>query len=271
MLGFRKDKEAFAMNTLLTLVIALGGIATGIGAIWAAMLARRQLDEQRRFLEEQTEIARRQTQVSERQAQATEQSLAQTERSLTNQVESLVEQNERAREENERARLSFEVDMMLKLQDRWDSPTFRERRRKALNYIKEHFFTDDGGLLDVEHIDLRKDAEGTREVLNFFEQLADLVRQGVVRDEMVWHRWGQYGRTYWALYRPALEEIRQEEKDPTVYEDFERLDALMAELDRQHGVGDEYLAKGELRRYIESQLEAFATAEGENPSAIATE
>jgi hypothetical protein len=29
------------MDTFLTLVIALGGIATGIGAIWAAILARR--------------------------------------------------------------------------------------------------------------------------------------------------------------------------------------------------------------------------------------
>ena len=53
------------MDTFLTLVIALGGIATGIGAIWAAMLARRQLSEQRRFLEEQTEIARRQALATE--------------------------------------------------------------------------------------------------------------------------------------------------------------------------------------------------------------
>jgi hypothetical protein len=46
------------MDTLLTLVIALGGIATGIGAIWTAMLGRRQLNEQRRFLGEQNDRAR---------------------------------------------------------------------------------------------------------------------------------------------------------------------------------------------------------------------
>jgi hypothetical protein len=125
MLGFGKEREGPSRNvdTFLTLVIALGGIATGIGAIWTAMLARRQLDEQRRFLEEQLEIARR-------QAQATEQSLG--------------EQNERAREENERARLSFEVDMALKLEDRWDSPTFRHRRSKSAEHVKEHFFAEDG-------------------------------------------------------------------------------------------------------------------------------
>ncbi len=46
------------MDTLLTLIIALGGIATGVGAIWTAVLGRRQLDEQRRFLGEQNERAR---------------------------------------------------------------------------------------------------------------------------------------------------------------------------------------------------------------------
>ena len=46
------------METLLTLIIALGGIATGIGAIWTAALARRQLGEQRQFLREQNDRAR---------------------------------------------------------------------------------------------------------------------------------------------------------------------------------------------------------------------
>jgi hypothetical protein len=54
----RKIRRSFAgADTFLTLVIALGGIATGVGAIWAAMLAgcqaqftERSLDEQHRFL-----------------------------------------------------------------------------------------------------------------------------------------------------------------------------------------------------------------------------
>jgi hypothetical protein len=59
------------MDTLLTLIIALGGIAAGICAIWAASAARRQ------------------GQVTERQARLTEQSRAE-------HVQSLREQNERA-------------------------------------------------------------------------------------------------------------------------------------------------------------------------------
>ena len=98
------------MEPLLTLVIALGGIATGIGAIWAALVAKRQaqltersLSEQRQFLKEQNEIARS-------QAQLTERSLAQTERSLA--------------EQNERLRLNVALDLLSRLQDRFDSPYF---------------------------------------------------------------------------------------------------------------------------------------------------
>ena len=228
------------MDTFLTLVIALGGIATGIGAIWTAMLARRQLDEQRRFLEEQTEIARR-------QAQATEQSLAQTERSLAEQLQGLQEQNDRAR-------LSYEVDTMLKMGDRWESPAFLDIRREAAKHVKEHFFAADGGLLDVEHLDIY-----ASRLLGLFELLGDLVKEGIVRDERVWHSFGYGVRTYWALYRPAIEKAREEYEDPTIFEDVERLEALMADLDRERGVGEAMISKQELRRYVEDQLNAPAT------------
>ena len=46
------------MDTFLTLVIALGGIATGIGAIWAALAARRQTQVTERSLAEQNERSR---------------------------------------------------------------------------------------------------------------------------------------------------------------------------------------------------------------------
>ena len=95
------------MESIFTLVIALGGIATGIGAIWTALLARRQ-------------------------ALLTEQALLEQRRSL--------------KEQEERARLSFEMDMLFRLADRFESPAFLQARRAAAGYVKERFFTDDGGL-----------------------------------------------------------------------------------------------------------------------------
>src|SRR5215207_4911227 len=53
MLGFGKEgciRRPLEVDTLLTLVIALGGIATGIGAIWAALAARRQAQVTERSL-----------------------------------------------------------------------------------------------------------------------------------------------------------------------------------------------------------------------------
>jgi hypothetical protein len=78
------------VDTFLTLVIALGGIATGIGAIWAALAARRQ------------------GQIGERQAQITERSLALTERTMA--------------EQNERARLTLEYDLLTRAWDRRGTP-----------------------------------------------------------------------------------------------------------------------------------------------------
>ena len=103
------------MDTFLTLVIALGGIATGIGAIWAAMLARRQ-------------------------GRVTEQSLR--------------EQLKSFQEQNERARLSLEVDMLLKFFERFQGKglSLSETRRSAAKHIKDNFFEGDNDLLEVDHL-----------------------------------------------------------------------------------------------------------------------
>jgi hypothetical protein len=97
------------MDTLLTLVIALGGIATGIGAIWAALLARRQ-------------------------AQLTARSLAQTERSLA--------------EQNERSRLNLEVDLLTRMRETFESTHFLSRRRTAAKYLLDNVLVD-GGIVEA--------------------------------------------------------------------------------------------------------------------------
>jgi hypothetical protein len=198
------------LTTILTVV-------TAVGAIWAAL-------------------------ASTSQARASSIQARVAERGLEEQIRSF-------REQNEVARLSFEVDMMLKLDDRWESPTFLDIKRKAANHVKAHFFTDDGGLLEVQHMDVN-----TERLLGIFELLGDLVRQEVVRAETVWHRFGWRVRQYWALYRPAIEKLREDVEDHTLFEDFERLEALMADLDRQHGVGGEYINKQQLRRTVEAEF-----------------
>ncbi len=223
------------MDTFLTLVIALGGIATGIGAIWAAWAARRQ------------------GQVTERQAQLTEQSLAQTERSLA-------EQGQILREQNERARLSLEVDLMYKLEERWDSQRFWNIRKRHVRYLKENCFVDDQ-VVGVQHLDA-----ATEQILDFFEEVGYLTRIGVLRSEKVWHLWSGV-LTDWALCEPAIKRMRDERGDPHIYEELETLQRQMAELERRRTGRYEPPTKEQLREFVERNLHYVGAMAGERPFA----
>ena len=194
------------MESLLTLTIAVGGIATGIGAIWAAVVARRQ-------------------------AQVTERSLAQTERSLA--------------EQNERARLNLEVDLLTRLGDRFEGPHFLSRRRAAAKYLIENAFVGDD-MVEVERLN-----RAVFDVLNFYEQLGELQRLGALKAESVWNTFGIIARVYWTLYRAAIQKIRDKRKDPTIYENFEGLNRLVADLYSERGI--EPLTQIEVRRIVEHE------------------
>jgi hypothetical protein len=209
-------RRLFKMDTFLTLVIAIGGITTGIGAIWTAMLGRRQLSEQRQFLKEQNEIARS-------QAQLTERSLAQTERSLAEQGESL-------REQNERTRLNLEFDLLNRTADRFESSHFRSRRRAAARYLLDIAFVED------EKVEMESFTREAADVGGVFEDLGYLQRLGVLRAESVWNRFGKVTQVYWLLCKPAIEKIREDWKAPELFTEFERLSHLMAELDHEQGI-----------------------------------
>jgi hypothetical protein len=214
------------MDTYLTLVIALGGIATGIGAIWAAMLARRQ-------------------------AQATERSLAQTERSLAEQVQSL-------REQNERARLNLEYDLLNRLSDRLVSPHWWRRRSAAAQYLLENAFKD-GEMVEV--LSLNTDAA---EVCNFLEEVGEMFRHGVLSAETVWARFSAWSQAYWLLCKPAIERMREEWEAPTVFEEFEYLSGVMAQMDRERGTAPR--TQEWLRQFMLMEVEA---AKAEEPPAAA--
>jgi hypothetical protein len=181
------------MEPLLTLVIALGGIATGIGAIWTAVVTRHL-------------------------ARATQESLA--------------EQRQSLREQNERARLNLEVDLLHRLEDRYDSQLFVGRRSAAARYYLDNAFVGDD-MVGVERLN-----EDTIDVCNFFESLAYLQEIDVLSAKSVWNVFGPDLQVHWALCKPAIEKQREEEADPILYEGFERLSRLMADMERERGSPD---------------------------------
>ena len=74
------------------------------------------------------------------------------------------------------------------------------------------------------------------DVCNFFELLGYLQRLEALQAESVWNSFGVMSQAYWLLCKPALEKRREERADPTLYEDFERLNRLGTDLARERGI-----------------------------------
>ena len=196
------------MEPLLTLVIALGGIATGIGAIWTAMVTRNL-------------------------ARLTEESL---------------------REQNERARITLEVDLMYRLEERFNSPRFQNYKIRSLTYVKENYFVDDD-ILEVDELDL-----ASEQLHDFFDEAGYLARIGVLPVERVWSMFPGI-TTGWVLWEPAVRKQREEWGDPRLFEDYEYLYHQLVDLDRQRGGTDARPTKEELREFVEDNLQYVALAE----------
>jgi hypothetical protein len=199
------------VEPFLTLVIALGGIVTGIGAIWTAVIARRQV-------------------------QITEKSFA---------------------EQNERARLSLEFDLLNRLDDRRTSPLFMEKRRAAAQYLSDRAFGEDE-VVEVASLNLAAIA-----VVSFYEELGEMLRLGVLSAGSVWNRFGLVARAYWSLCKPAIEKMREEMEDPSLYEDFEYLCRLMDDKDRERGI--QAPTQETLRQLMEEEV-IHATIGEESPT-----
>jgi hypothetical protein len=203
------------MEPLLTLVIALGGIATGIGAIWTAVVTRHL-------------------------ARATEQSVA--------------EQTQYLHEQNERTRINLAVDLMYRLEERFNSPRFQNYKIRSLTYVKENHFVDDD-ILEVDELDL-----ASEQLDDFFDEAGYLVRIGVLPVERVWSMFPGI-TTGWVLWEPAVKKLREEEGDPRLYEDYEYLYDQLADLDHQRGGTGACPTKEQLRKFVEDNLQYVALAE----------
>jgi hypothetical protein len=199
------------MEPLLTLVIALGGIATGIGAIWTAVVTRHL-------------------------ARATEQSVA--------------EQSQSLREQKERARLTLEYDLLSRLADRLVMPHFLSLRRAAAKHLLDNAFVEDD-TVEAPPLDIY-----TQYVCDYYEEVGEMLRVGVLRPEPVWSRFGYMAQAYWLLCKPAIEKMREEWQTLALYEEFEYLSRVCADLDRKRGVAAH--SQERLRQIMEDEVVIIA-------------
>ena len=135
--------------------------------------------------------------------------------------------------------------MLSRLDDRFDSPHFTSRRRRAASYILDNAFVD-GDIVIVRRLN-----RAGRDVCNFYERLGDMQRLRALQAESVWNSFGTLALAYWTLCEPAIENLRQKWEDPSYYEEFERLIHLGTELDREQGVGP--LPQDQLHQLMEHE------------------
>jgi hypothetical protein len=106
-------------------------------------------------------------------------------------------------------------------------------------------------LEDAVVVEVERFNRAAFDVANFFEQLGYLQRLGTLQTESVWHTCGRITQVYWTVYGSAIRKMREEQKDHGIYEDFERLERLITDLDHERGI--EPFTRAELRRVMEDE------------------
>jgi len=70
---------------------------------------------------------------------------------------------------------------------------------------------------------------------NFWETYAMLARRGHIDPKVLWHEYSNAVVMWWATLVPTIRTYRVQMGNPKIYEDFEWLATLMADLDRRAG------------------------------------
>lgn len=85
----------------------------------------------------------------------------------------------------------------------------------------------------------------------FFDGTAGAIENGYVPARMAWQEWGEAGQTYWALFRPVLEERRKTE--PLLWKQWEGWIAHLDDRDRKAGTVRD-LSPSYLARWIDEAI-----------------
>jgi hypothetical protein len=101
--------------------------------------------------------------------------------------------------ESRRSRFVSGVELIMKLDEKFESNEFRRRRARAAEHLKSDFKDGMEGQVALE------------DVLNFFEMLGFFHRKGAVDSETVWHTFGTWVVSYYALSRDYIALCRQED------------------------------------------------------------
>jgi hypothetical protein len=102
-----------------------------------------------------------------------------------------------------RSRFTLKVDLLLKLEDRFSSASFKVLRREAAKSIKTRTYDD------------------AEEIIDFFTLVGLLVQRGALDPVLVWHSFFYWIHNYGSALQAHIAEAQR--KDSTVWNSFVHL------------------------------------------------
>lgn len=110
------------------------------------------------------------------------------------------------------------LDLILKLDDKFNSIEFKKIRSKASNAILSE--ETDNKFVQVE------------DVFDFFETLGYFVKHKALDKKIVWHTFYGWVHSYWSVGKDYILSERKEEIDKTLWEDFQWLHNELLKIER---------------------------------------
>ncbi len=137
-----------------------------------------------------------------------------------------------------RSRFSLNVELCLKLEDKFNSPDFHKIRSNAAKLILK------GDLLKAE------------DVFDFFETLGYLVHEKALDKEIVWNTFFEWVQGYWSAGVNYIQEARQKDKDQTIWEEFEYLynELLKVQRKRANRSQPAFFNQSELTTFLKEEF-----------------
>jgi hypothetical protein len=143
--------------------------------------------------------------------------------------------------ENKRSRFSVGIDLLLKLDERYDTVGMRRLRRSAAKSL------------------LAKSASGdVDEVLDFFEMIGFLVQGGALDKKMVWHNFFHSVSGYWNSAKEYIQQEQERLKDPTVWRELDFLYKSVTTIEKRERKcldSDLLLSKDSIEKFLQEEAE----------------
>lgn len=125
--------------------------------------------------------------------------------------------------EGRRIRLTRSAELLLQLEDRFDSTTLRDARAGAAKAMLDR----------IVGRDARADVSAVDDVLDFFDTIGLLVRKRALDREMAWHSFEYWIRYYLYIYREHVTE--RQEREPAQWREAIDMVAKLARIGSDFG------------------------------------